>query len=46
VSNLQLPIAVVEIADIVVDCSDPERVAAFWAELLGRPVEARRRPYV
>jgi predicted enzyme related to lactoylglutathione lyase len=34
------------IADIIVDCSDPERVAAFWAGLLGRPVEGRKGPYV
>ena len=34
------------IADILVDCVDPERVASFWAELLGRPVVGRRGPYV
>jgi predicted enzyme related to lactoylglutathione lyase len=35
-----------EIADIIIDCSDPERVAAFWADLLGRPVAGRKGPYV
>ena len=36
----------VEIADIIIDCSDPERVASFWAELLDRQVEGRMGPYV
>jgi predicted enzyme related to lactoylglutathione lyase len=36
----------VRIKDLVVDCVDPERLAAFWAELLGRPVVARTGPYV
>jgi predicted enzyme related to lactoylglutathione lyase len=34
------------ITDVIVDCVEPERVAAFWAELLGRPVGARIGPYV
>jgi predicted enzyme related to lactoylglutathione lyase len=40
-----MPDVEVEIADIIVDCSDPELVAAFWAQLLGRPVEGRKGPY-
>jgi predicted enzyme related to lactoylglutathione lyase len=36
----------VEIADIIIDCSDPERLAAFWADLLGRPIGGRKGPYV
>ena len=36
----------VELADVIFDCADPERVAAFWAELLGRPVAGRKGPYV
>jgi predicted enzyme related to lactoylglutathione lyase len=36
----------VEIADIIIDCSDPERVATFWADLLDRRVKGRKGPYV
>ncbi|MGW3633231.1 VOC family protein [Streptomyces sp. NPDC005122] len=35
-----------EIKDLIVDCADPERLASFWAQLLGRPVTARTGPYV
>ena len=35
-----------EITDIIIDCSDPERLASFWADLLGRPIEGRKGPYV
>jgi predicted enzyme related to lactoylglutathione lyase len=35
-----------EIADITFDCVDPERVAAFWASMLGRPIAGRKGPYV
>jgi predicted enzyme related to lactoylglutathione lyase len=35
-----------EIADITIDCTDPELVATFWATLLGRPIEGRKGPYV
>ncbi len=35
-----------QIADIIVDCIDPERVAAFWSALLGRPIAGRKGPYV
>ena len=35
-----------EIADIIIDCSDPELVATFWASLLGRPIVGRKGPYV
>ncbi|MEW2067227.1 VOC family protein [Streptomyces sp. NPDC007346] len=31
---------------LVVDAADPERLAAFWSELLGRPVVDRTGPYV
>ncbi|PKW12281.1 hypothetical protein SAMN05428944_0470 [Streptomyces sp. 1222.5] len=31
---------------LIVDATDPERLAAFWAELLGRPVVGRTGPYV
>ena len=36
----------VEVADIIIDCSDPELVAAFWSGLLGRPIVGRKGPYV
>jgi len=35
-----------QINALIVDASDPERLAAFWSELLGRPVVARMGPYV
>ncbi|MFE0350071.1 VOC family protein [Streptomyces griseoluteus] len=31
---------------LVVDANDPERLAAFWSALLGRPVVGRTGPYV
>ncbi|HEY4457939.1 MAG TPA: VOC family protein [Pseudonocardiaceae bacterium] len=31
---------------VIVDAADPERLAAFWSELLNRPVAARIGPYV
>lgn len=31
---------------LVVDAADPEWLAAFWSELLGRPVVGRMGPYV
>ncbi|MEW2398114.1 VOC family protein [Streptomyces sp. NPDC046862] len=34
------------IKDLIIDCVDPERLASFWAELLGRPIAARTGPYV
>src|SRR5258708_7759910 len=37
---------VAEIADIIIDCLDPVRLAAFWADLLGRQVEGSKGPYV
>ncbi|MFZ3565662.1 VOC family protein [Streptomyces sp. BH097] len=33
------------IAALVIDAEDPERLAAFWSEVLGRPVESRTGPY-
>ena len=35
-----------QIEAILVDCHDPERLARFWSELLERPIEGRRGPYV
>ncbi|GLY16458.1 glyoxalase [Kineosporia sp. NBRC 101677] len=29
----------VEVAQVVIDCSDAEKLAGFWAQLLQRPVE-------
>ncbi|MGW7369487.1 VOC family protein [Streptomyces sp. NPDC054841] len=34
------------IKDLIVDCGDPERLASFWAQLLGRAIAARTGPYV
>ncbi|MCG7208935.1 MULTISPECIES: VOC family protein [Streptomyces] len=31
---------------LIVDAEDPERLAAFWSELLGRPIVGRTGPYV
>ncbi|MFJ4849581.1 MULTISPECIES: VOC family protein [unclassified Streptomyces] len=31
---------------LIVDATDPERLAEFWSELLGRPVVGRMGPYV
>ncbi|MEU9735970.1 VOC family protein [Streptomyces sp. NPDC048002] len=31
---------------LIIDAVDPERLAAFWSELLGRPVVGRMGPYV
>ncbi|MDX2918289.1 MULTISPECIES: VOC family protein [Streptomyces] len=31
---------------LIVDATDPERLAAFWSELLGRPIVGRTGPYV
>lgn len=31
---------------LIVDAADPERLAVFWSELLGRPVVGRMGPYV
>ncbi len=36
----------VVLADVIIDCADPAALAAFWAELLGRPVEGSKGPYV
>jgi len=34
------------LSDVVVDCSDPERLAAFWGSLLGLEVAQRIETYV
>ncbi|MGH3377318.1 MAG: VOC family protein [Actinoallomurus sp.] len=31
---------------VIIDCADPERLAAFWSGLLGRPIVGRTGPYV
>ncbi|MFB8352871.1 VOC family protein [Streptomyces niveus] len=31
---------------IVIDCHDPERLAAFWSQLLGSAIASRTGPYV
>jgi predicted enzyme related to lactoylglutathione lyase len=36
----------IKIVDVIVDCADPARVAAFWSELLGRPIAGSKGPYV
>ncbi|MER7177781.1 VOC family protein [Streptomyces mesophilus] len=35
-----------QINALIVDAADPERLAAFWSELLGRPIADRTGPYV
>jgi predicted enzyme related to lactoylglutathione lyase len=35
-----------QINALVIDAADPERLAAFWSEVLGRPVVGRMGPYV
>ncbi|MGW5679941.1 VOC family protein [Streptomyces sp. NPDC003860] len=36
----------VQINALIVDATDPEQLAAFWSELLGRPIVGRTGPYV
>ncbi len=35
-----------QINALIVDATDPERLAAFWSDVLGRPVVGRTGPYV
>ena len=35
-----------KIKDVIIDCRDPEVLAAFWAEVLDRPVAARIGPFI
>lgn len=35
-----------QINALIIDATDPERLAAFWSELLDRPVVGRTGPYV
>jgi hypothetical protein len=35
-----------EITDIMMDCTDPERLAEFWSVHLERPIKGRKGPYV
>ncbi|MHC5261902.1 VOC family protein [Streptomyces sp. UC4497] len=41
-----MPATPVQIAALVIDAEDPERLAAFWSELLGRPIDRRTGPYI
>jgi predicted enzyme related to lactoylglutathione lyase len=36
----------IAISDIIIDCSDPARLASFWSELLARPIGGTNGPYV
>ncbi|MEU0671912.1 VOC family protein [Streptomyces sp. NPDC006172] len=36
----------VQVNALIVDATDPERLAVFWSELLGRPIVGRMGPYV
>jgi hypothetical protein len=38
--------SVAAITDIIVDCTDPQRLAEFWSALLERPIKGRKGPYV
>jgi predicted enzyme related to lactoylglutathione lyase len=31
---------------VIIDATDPERLAEFWSELLGRPITGRVGPYI
>ncbi|MGP3980416.1 VOC family protein [Streptomyces sp. KR80] len=35
-----------DIKDLIIDCDDPERLASFWSQILGRSIAARSGPYV
>ncbi|MHA6758156.1 VOC family protein [Streptacidiphilus sp. PAMC 29251] len=35
-----------DIKDLIIDCVDPERLASFWSQILGRTITARMGPYV
>ena len=35
----------VEVAQVVIDCSDAEKLAGFWSQLLQRPVEPGANTY-
>jgi predicted enzyme related to lactoylglutathione lyase len=35
-----------DITDIIFDCTDPSRLASFWAEVLGRRIAGSKGPYV
>lgn len=38
--------APLQINALIIDAADPERLAAFWSKLLGRPISDRSGPYV
>jgi hypothetical protein len=35
-----------EITDIIIDCTDPEKLAEFWSALAKRPIKGRKGPHV
>jgi predicted enzyme related to lactoylglutathione lyase len=35
-----------KLTDVIIDCQDPEKLAAFWAQVLGRSIAARIGPFV
>lgn len=35
-----------EINALIIDCADPDRLASFWGQVLGRPVAGRTGPYL
>ncbi|MFY4722905.1 VOC family protein [Streptomyces sp. LaBMicrA B280] len=41
-----MPDSSLRINALIVDALDPERLAAFWSEVLGRPIVGRTGPYV
>ncbi|MBT2896235.1 VOC family protein, partial [Streptomyces sp. McG3] len=38
--------APLQINALIIDAASPERLAAFWSELLGRPIVDRTGPYI
>jgi predicted enzyme related to lactoylglutathione lyase len=41
-----MAVAYPDINCIIIDCVDPERLAAFWGGVLGRAISGRTGPYV
>lgn len=35
-----------ELAYILIDCNDPERIASFWGQVLGLEITERSHPYI
>jgi predicted enzyme related to lactoylglutathione lyase len=40
------PLPNARVSSILIDCDDPDRLAAFWSALLGVPRREQRGPYV